>query len=99
MLVITRRPNKKVMIGDDIVVWPTMNSLLKAVVNVDAPTGTVVEQVGDNIVIGDDITIKVLNIGTIGGKKSIRLGFDAPKEVPIWREEIYKKMQAERAEA
>jgi carbon storage regulator len=44
-------------------------------------------RVGQRIVIDDKITIAVLEIR--GGQ--IRLGIDAPKEVPIRREELVAK--------
>jgi carbon storage regulator len=36
------------------------------------------------VCIGDDIIVRVLE--SSGG--SVRLGIDAPKQVPIWREEL-----------
>ncbi len=39
----------------------------------------------ERIVIGDDITIVVVEIR---GDK-VRLGFDAPEEVPVHRQEVY----------
>ena len=39
----------------------------------------------EQIVIGDDIVI------TVGDK--VRLGFEAPDEVPIHRQEVYEKIQ------
>ena len=37
--------------------------------------------------IGDDVVVTVL---AISGKQ-VRLGFNAPKDVEIWREELYNK--------
>ena len=39
---------------------------------------------GESIKIGHDITITVLDIG----KKRVRIGFEAPDEVPIMRSEL-----------
>jgi carbon storage regulator len=39
---------------------------------------------GEGIVIGDDVTLTILEVR---GKR-VRLGFTAPSEIPIWREEI-----------
>jgi len=46
---------------------------------------------GETIVIGD--TIKVTILGVEG--KQIRIGIDAPKDVPVHRKEIYDKIQSE----
>ena len=48
----------------------------------------------EKIMIGDDITLMVISIQ---GDK-VRLGIDAPKEVSIHREEVYKAIQEERAQ-
>lgn len=44
----------------------------------------------ETLIIGDDIKIKVLGIS--GGQ--IRIGIDAPKEVSVHREEVYKRIKA-----
>lgn len=46
-------------------------------------------QTGESIKIGENITVTVVEVK--GGQ--VRLGFDAPKVVPIHREEIYKRIQ------
>lgn len=48
----------------------------------------------EKIMIGDNITLMVISIQ---GDK-VRLGIDAPKEVSIHREEVYKAIQTERAD-
>lgn len=50
---------------------------------------------GKAIVINDDIYIRVLEVN--GGH--VRLGFEAPKTIPIFREEIYEKIQLEKKSA
>lgn len=40
--------------------------------------------------IGDDITIQVLRI--FGS--SVRLGIDAPRDIPVHREEVYRRIRA-----
>ena len=48
----------------------------------------------EKIMIGDDITLMVISIQ---GDK-VRLGIDAPKEVSIHREEVYKAILEERSD-
>lgn len=50
-------------------------------------------RVGEAIKVGDDITVTVLAIK--GGQ--VRIGIDAPKSVEVHREEVYARLQAERA--
>jgi carbon storage regulator len=47
---------------------------------------------GEIIKIGDDITIHVLK--QYG--KEVHIGINAPKIIPVYRGEIYRKMKAER---
>jgi carbon storage regulator len=47
---------------------------------------------GASIYIGDDITVTVLGIGN----NQVRLGVEAPKDVPVYREEVYVQKQLER---
>jgi len=46
-----------------------------------------------SIMIGDDIEVSVLSI--IGEK--VRIGIQAPREVPVFRNEVYLEIQGERA--
>ena len=48
-------------------------------------------KVGENITIGDEIKIQVLEIKG----KQVRIGIQAPKQFSIHREEIYQKIQDE----
>ena len=43
---------------------------------------------GEQIVIGNGVTVTVLDIRS----GQVRLGFDAPKELPIHRAEVQKKI-------
>ena len=47
-------------------------------------------RVGETLMIGDDVSITVL--GVKGNQ--VRIGIDAPREVAVHREEIYKKINA-----
>jgi carbon storage regulator len=46
-------------------------------------------RIGESVKIGDDVTVTVL------GEKGlqVRIGIDAPKDVPIHREEIVEKIK------
>jgi len=52
-------------------------------------------RVGEKLVIGEKVTVTVL--GVKGNQ--IRIGIDAPPEVQVHREEIFKRILAERDEA
>ncbi len=47
--------------------------------------------VGDRLIIGDDAEI-TLNVLDIRGNQ-VRIGINAPKTVPVHREEIYNKIK------
>jgi carbon storage regulator len=48
-----------------------------------------------SIMIGDDIEVSVLAI--VGEK--VRIGIQAPRDVPVFRKEVYLEIQDERAQA
>ncbi|MGQ0656687.1 MAG: carbon storage regulator CsrA [Chromatiales bacterium] len=51
-------------------------------------------RVGESLMIGDDVSVTVL--GVKGNQ--VRLGVNAPKTVAVHREEIYQRIQQEKAE-
>ena len=49
----------------------------------------------ESIVIGDDIEVSVLSVA---GEK-VRIGIDAPRDIPVFRKEVYLEIQHQRLEA
>lgn len=47
---------------------------------------------GETIIIGDDIKVTVLGVAS----KQIRIGIQAPSNIPVHREEIYERIKAGR---
>jgi carbon storage regulator len=52
-------------------------------------------KVNESIMIGDEIEIKIISFD----KDGIRIGIEAPREMPIYRKEIYLEIQAENQQA
>jgi carbon storage regulator len=48
---------------------------------------------GESVKIGDDVTVSILGIKG----NQVRIGFNAPKDISIHREEIYERIQASKA--
>lgn len=48
-------------------------------------------EVGQTILIGDDISVTIL--GARGAQ--VRVGINAPKEIPVHREEVYERIKRE----
>jgi carbon storage regulator len=51
----------------------------------------ITRRAGERIMLGDDTTIHIMEI--VGS--SVRVGVEAPRSVPIYREEIWTAVQAE----
>ena len=52
-------------------------------------------RIGEAVVIGENITVTVMGVNG----NQVRVGVDAPKHVEVHREEVYERVQAERATA
>ncbi len=46
---------------------------------------------GESINIGDDITVRILSVSG----NQVRIGIEAPQEVPVHRDEVYARIQNE----
>jgi carbon storage regulator len=49
-------------------------------------------RLGETIMIGDDVTFTILGFN----RHQVRVGINAPKQVAVHREEIYRRIQADR---
>lgn len=52
-------------------------------------------RMGETLIIGAEVTVTVM--GVKGNQ--VRLGINAPKDVEVFREEIYERVHAEKANA
>ena len=51
----------------------------------------ITRKAGEKIVIGDDVTVHVMEVTG----NTVRIGVDAPKSVPVYREEIWTAVMQE----
>ena len=49
---------------------------------------------GETLMIGDDIEVTILSVKG----NQVRIGINAPKDVPVHREEIYDKIREEQTQ-
>ncbi len=49
-------------------------------------------RIGESIMIGEDVSFTILGVKD----HQVKIGFNAPKEVSIHREEIYQRIQIEK---
>ena len=50
---------------------------------------------GEKVMLGDDVVVEVIEVSG----SSVRIGIDAPKSVPVYREEIWRAVRDENAAA
>jgi carbon storage regulator len=55
----------------------------------------ITRKVGEKIVIGEDVILEVMEVSG----SSVRIGIQAPRSVPVYREEIWEAVRAENAAA
>jgi len=48
-------------------------------------------KIGESINVGDDIVVKVVETG----KNSVRIGIEAPRDIPVLRHEVFESIQEE----
>lgn len=50
-------------------------------------------RIGESLIIGDDVEVHVLGIKG----NQVRIGIDAPEDIPVHRNEIYQQIKAKEA--
>jgi carbon storage regulator len=53
----------------------------------------VTRHIGERIMIGSDVVVTVLGVNG----NQVRLGVEAPKDIPVHREEIFERIKRQRA--
>lgn len=94
MLLLTRRAGEKIIIGDkDIVITVDYTEHYQAKLTIDAGSlsASIFVGVQHRFDIADDVWIKVIE----SNSKTVKLGIEAPRGLPVHREEIYNRVQQE----
>ena len=52
-------------------------------------------KLNETIIIGDDITIMVVDVRGTGADAVVKLGISAPLEVPVHRQEVYDAIKGQ----
>lgn len=55
----------------------------------------ITRKIGEKIIIGEDVVLEVMEVSG----SSVRIGIQAPRSVPVYREEIWEAVRAENAAA
>lgn len=92
MLILTRRKNEVIYVGDDINITVVGIAYRKIKVKIvkKSKIDNIEISIGEVYFISDNIDICLLSIKS----NQARIGTNAPKEIPIHREEIYKRIKA-----
>ncbi len=56
-------------------------------------------KVNESIMIGDNIEIKIVSVKGTGDQALVRVGIDAPKDIPVFRQEVYEEVADENKRA
>ena len=51
-------------------------------------------RIGETLMVGEDVTVTVVDVKG----NQVRMGINAPKDVAVHREEVYERVQAEKAQ-
>lgn len=52
-------------------------------------------KIGETVIIGGEVSVTILGLHG----QQVRVGIDAPHEIPIHRQEVHERIEAERAKA